>query len=582
MHVRTTSHWHLYLILAVAGVAVTGCGLTGKQRLAASPAADASTRPQRLSDADVANPRRRVATHDASLLASRSLPKNTQQRQSGSTQDGSIQLINHELDDGAVASVLSDESKSLEAVSKPGGRGSHRAETSRDTSSAGASPSQDLVSKLLLEEVSKPDSMPQSRLSLRESSASFAEREATNRVLRPSLDELIELALQSNPGLRRRAHEVDAAWSRVPQVRALPDPMLGANGFGSPIETAAGGQRANLLLSQRFPSLKRLDAQGQQAAYEALALEQVWQAERLKIVANVKVISAKLYVVGHQTRINRENQKLLKSLIEVSIQRVGQALGSQGDVLLGTLELSRLAEELIELRQRRLSLQARLNELLNRPAETEVAIPEKMTVNSPDATLEELRQQTRDHQPEIVAAQLRAHATAWGIEVASLARTPDFSVNFNWFFIDNNRPRSTVVEVGEDAWSLGATISLPIWRDKYDAMESEAGRRHYATQAATESIIRRYDALLADLLAQAEAANETVNLYDNTILPQAHQTLEADQQSYSQGQVEFDRVIRDLRTLLRLEFNRYRAQGDLAIANAGIEQAIGIPPKHAD
>lgn len=404
-----------------------------------------------------------------------------------------------------------------------------------------------------------------------------AAKAAISSTMTESVDDLVELALQSNPRLQQRAHEVDAAWNRVPQVRALPDPSLAANGFGSPIETAAGGQRANMLFSQRIPWLKRLDAQGQQLAYEALALEQLWQAEQLKVAAEVKVIFAQLYVLGQKDRINGANQKLLKSLIEVSVQRVGQGIGSQGDVLLATLELSRLAEELVAIQQRQCSLQARLNELLNRPADTSIDVPMTLTAIRPRATLDEMRQQSRDHQPEIAAADLRAQATAWGIEVACLARMPDFSVNFNWFFIDDNRPQSTVVEVGEDAWSLGASVNLPIWRDKYDAMENEAGHRHFAAHAATETIVRRYDAMLADLLARAEAAAETAKLYDKTILPQARQTLEADQQSYSQGQVEFDRVIRDLRTLLSLEVGYHRAIGDLAIATARIEQAIGSP-----
>ncbi len=76
----------------------------------------------------------------------------------------------------------------------------------------------------------------------------------------------------------------------------------------------------------------------------------------------------------------------------------------------------------------------------------------------------------------------------------------------------------------------------------------------------------------ADLLEQAQAAGETASLYDKTIL---HQTLKVDQQSYGQGKVEFDRVIRDLRSVLHLQFGYHRAIAQLATTLALIEQSIG-------
>ncbi len=73
-------------------------------------------------------------------------------------------------------------------------------------------------------------------------------------------------------------------------------------------------------------------------------------------------------------------------------------------------------------------------------------------------------------------------------------------------------------------------------------------------------------------MEQANAADKTATLYRDTILPQARQTLDIDQKSYAQGKVDFDRVIRDFRTLLTLEVGLHRA---IATALARIEQASG-------
>ena len=75
-----------------------------------------------------------------------------------------------------------------------------------------------------------------------------------------SLSEL-EQQSQQNPTLVRLSREYQAARAKVRYIDELPDPKLGANFFISPIETAAGSQRANLTLSQMLPWLPRLDAQ---------------------------------------------------------------------------------------------------------------------------------------------------------------------------------------------------------------------------------------------------------------------------------------------------------------------------------
>ncbi|MBW3597827.1 MAG: TolC family protein, partial [Planctomycetes bacterium] len=123
---------------------------------------------------------------------------------------------------------------------------------------------------------------------------------------------------------------------------------------------------------------------------------------------------------------------------------------------------------------------------------------------------------------------------------------------------------------------LGASVTLPIWDRKYDALAAEATRRHFAAYASEEEAILQTDALLRELWEQARAAEATVRLYAETLLPQARQTIEADQQSLVNEAVEFDRVIRDFRTLLTLEMAYHRALGQLATALARIRQAAGV------
>lgn len=392
---------------------------------------------------------------------------------------------------------------------------------------------------------------------------------------RDRLATLEEIALEENPRLVRLYNEYEAAAARSEYVDKLPDPKLGANVFGNPLETASGSQRANMNVSQMIPWLGKLNAEQQRASFEAFAIRAEFTAERLRVIAGIRTGWYRLYVIDQQIETTEANQQLLKSLIDVANARIATGKASQGDVLLGTLELSQLEERLLTLRKQRRGVEADINRLVARPAETPISSPSHLVVGISELTASEIHQIALNSQPEIDAARLRTQATRWGIEVARLSRRPEFNFSANYFFTDNNRPASTVVNVGQDPWAIGVQVSVPLSHEKYDAIENEANWKHQAAHSSVDELHDRYEAMILDLMTEAQRAAETADLYSSTILPQARQTLLADQESYSNGAVEFDRVIRDYRSVLTLELGYQQALGDLAIANARIQQAAG-------
>ncbi len=386
---------------------------------------------------------------------------------------------------------------------------------------------------------------------------------------------LEQLARDRNPRLTRLYHEYQGAVAKSQYADKLPDPRFGVNVFGNALETAAGSQRANMTFSQALPWLARLRADEQRAIFEAYAIHAELEAEALRVEAAVRTSWYRLYVLDRQIEIAEANQQLLESLIDVANARIATGAASQGDVLLGTLELSKLEERLLTYRRQRQGVQAELNRLVARAGDTQIASPKTLAPILPEASPDQLTHLALENQPEIEAAQMRTQASRWGVEVARLMRRPEFVLSASYYPTDNNRPPSTVVDVGQDPWALGAQVSIPIWRKKYDAIENEAKWKHQAAHSSVEELADRYEALIVDLMAEAHRAQETATLYHATILPQARQTLDADQEAYSNGSVEFDRVIRDYRNLLTLEVGYHQAIGDLATAIAKLSQASG-------
>jgi outer membrane protein TolC len=394
--------------------------------------------------------------------------------------------------------------------------------------------------------------------------------EATDR-----LQDLEAFAVANNPVLKRTWQEASAEWARARYVAKLPDPSVSSMFFLPPMHLDPDRQVANLQVMQMIPWLERLSAEERRAQFEAMAAQNQYQAERLRVLGDLRTAWYRLYVVGKQIEIAEAEKDQIQALINTANSRVATGAAQPGDVLMATLELANLQEQLLTFRQQERSTVAELNRLLGRDSGAPVAAPRKIAAALPEWTHEQLLSVAMSSQPELPSAQLRTAATRWGIEVARLQRRPELTFSGGWMAMDAV-PGTTALDAGGDSWTLGVSTTLPIWHREYDAMHAEASRRHFAAHASEEEVAVRLDATLRDLWEQARAAQQTIELYEQTILPQARQTYEADQQSLANNAVTFDRVIRDYRTLLNLELGYHRALGQLAIALARIQQTVGV------
>lgn len=383
---------------------------------------------------------------------------------------------------------------------------------------------------------------------------------------------LIDQAIAIHPEIRRLRATASESWARVPQVKALPDPMLQGTVYGEPMMMSDGEIVGTFMISQTIPYLKRLGARAQQASFEALMNQQAVRAAEQRIAAEVREAWYRLYLIGQLLRINDANEQLIQSLVTIATAQVEVGRATSGDVVLATIELSRIEEERLQLRQQLASRTAILNRLLSRPADTPIDLPSEIVDRQVEPSLDTLRMIAAEQQPEIVLAQLRTQATAWGIRIAKLERVPDLTLSYDQMLMRND---PGIHE--SNPWQIGAGINLPLWHQKYAAVEREAAQRHVAANASAEDAVRANEAVILDLLEQARAAGRTAGLYQQTILPQVRQALEADQRAYGQGAVQFERVIADARNLLVAESAYHRAVTDKAIALARLEQTVGAP-----
>jgi len=405
-----------------------------------------------------------------------------------------------------------------------------------------------------------------------------------------SLRDYIVIALANNPEIEKAAQTARARAQRIPQVTALPDPVLNTRTWPEPIRTAEGDNFFVLGVSQRLPVPGKLDRAGRVALEETRMAIAEWDRIRLRVIADVKRAYFRLYVIDRTIDITRDNQDLLQGLIDAVRGQFAAGLARQEDLLRAQVELSSLESELIDLRQRRIATAAMLNTLLNRDPTTPVESPASYAVREVGPALELLFAKAAEANPELARIQRQIERDQQAVELARLQYWPDFNLGFDWMEMEprpafrpppnpmtGQRPKvSKLSEAGSDNWAIMFGFNLPIWFEKIQAGIREARAQKLASMSEYTATRNRVHFQIEDALTSVQAQEELARLFATTIIPQSQQAYEVSRADYMAGRSDFQYVIDNWRRWLVFTVQYHRALGQLEQSVADLEQAIGL------
>ncbi|GAG01476.1 unnamed protein product, partial [marine sediment metagenome] len=213
----------------------------------------------------------------------------------------------------------------------------------------------------------------------------------------------ISYALSQNPDIEAARKRVDAAAYRVPQAASLRDPTFGVTAFPEPVQTAAGQQEVAMTASQHLPWFGKLGTRAAAAEADANVARAQLAAVELEVVEQVKRAYYELYFLQKAIRISEDNRKLLLDFVRIADSKYRTGKASQQDVLRAQVEVFKLDNQLIRLRQQIDSSQAKLARLLHVSPDTPVRALEQPPREQIPQDLERLYQQAIAGQPELHA-----------------------------------------------------------------------------------------------------------------------------------------------------------------------------------
>jgi outer membrane protein TolC len=393
----------------------------------------------------------------------------------------------------------------------------------------------------------------------------------------PVLDRLIEESLAARPELQQAQASLDAERERIPQVGALPDPVLTLgiqnDGFGSIQVGKMETSFYQVMLSQGLPWPGKRGLRTDVARLAASQAEASVSRLRLSTEADVRRAYLDLLVSRERLELLDRLEGIWKKSIGTARARYESGEGAQSDVLRAQLELNRI-------RQRRWTLQAEeatavqtLNRLRDHPIDEPIPTVARVrdlpvpVVPALDAAVADAEARS----PELAAARLGVAQAEAQVDLARRERFPDLSVNFGVM------PRGSL----EPMWTAGVSIGLPIWSGrKQSRAVAESAARSVASARGAEAIEQVLRLRVADRRAALVALDDTIWLYREGLLVQSQATAESTLAQYRVGKVTFASVLEANAGYINDEEGHLLAMADalrLAIASAEVSlDPVGV------
>ncbi|SIT77797.1 TolC family protein [Pontibacter indicus] len=443
-----------------------------------------------------------------------------------------------------------------------------------------------------------------------------------------TLEEYLVEAGENSPTLKARYAEYQAALQRAPQVGALPDPEASFEFFLQPMERYMGKEVGGVSVMQMFPWFGTNKAARDEANYMAQMKFASFIEAKINLYHDVRTVWYQLYENDQVSVLMDRELEIMKALERMALARYTSApaggtsgtatpprsttgssaatssggsmsgmggmgtsgssggsvassgggsagmggmstMGSSGgssmvDVMLIRLQLKELENQVKIHHEARRPLQVQFNQLLRRRPSMTVLSADTLLPAPLPATLSLIEDSIRSNHPMLKMYEWDEKARASQLRMAQLMGRPMFGVGLNYMIF---QPRTDVMMgemAGENMIMPMVSVTLPIYRKKYNAARKEA---EFSQQAATyqkEATERELFTELENLLYQYQSAVSRINLLKDQI-QLTEQAMRLLTTNYAVSGTGIDEILRQRQSLLS-----YRQQQVQAITNQNI------------
>jgi outer membrane protein TolC len=391
-----------------------------------------------------------------------------------------------------------------------------------------------------------------------------------------SLESLISEAVQNNPGLRSYKNKIEAYEQRPSQAGSLDDPRLKFAIANLPADSFRFDQepmtQKQVQVMQKIPFPGKLNLKENIAVKDLAIARTEFEEAKNTLIRQVKVLYNTLLFLDRALKITGDNRSLLSEFIKTAETRYATGQGGQGEILKARMELSRILQKIIVIKQKRETAVARLNDLLNRAAmQSDLNIEGKLDQTHIVFNFDDLQKISEKTRPVLKGLKQKIEQSRMAIDLAEKEYYPDLDFGISYGQRDGgatgDRP---------DFLSASFTVNIPLW---YRTKESKKVAEKKADQRTVEE---KYIAMknsisfrLRELLSEVDMYSQEIELFKTGLIPQSTLSFESALSGYTVNKVDFLTLINNQISLFNYKIEYYRAIADHENSLAGLEETVG-------
>jgi outer membrane protein TolC len=342
----------------------------------------------------------------------------------------------------------------------------------------------------------------------------------------------LEMASRNNPELKATFNQYMASLEKVPQMGSLTDLQASFGYFIQPMELLGGNQIGNVQVMQMFPWFGTLKASKDEASMMAKAKYEEFNEAKAELFFQVKSVWYQLMKDDREIELVRDNIRFLESLEKLAlvkfqspaggisstdIQRNSPINNSEGgtmnnssdgmngmssentannmtsentssvgmsesmnspqnglqDVLRVKMEILEQQNRLASLSDQRRTEEAKFNALLNRDLSAQVEISDSLVTIPLPVNKYAIVDSILSNNPMLSMLESETSSYAFMEQKAKKMSLPMLGLGLNYMVI-KEREENTSMMNGKDMIMPMVSVSIPVYRKKYNAMKNEA------------------------------------------------------------------------------------------------------------
>lgn len=386
-----------------------------------------------------------------------------------------------------------------------------------------------------------------------------------------SLAEIESVALANNLEIRLMNERVKQVKASVTTASVLQDPSFMYRGWGAPLLRPWDLNRTQhmFMFSQTIPGSGKRELSFIAADQAVEVAEADLEAKKRDVAARVRAAFYEL-LRNHDELDLHDNQVAL-SQQAVAAARIKYTAGRvpQQDVLKAQVALTKLADHLVMFLQEGDLARAHLNTLMGRDPAAPLEVSGQHSIPSELPPVATLQQTAIEHRPELQAIDAAIRQSETNVRLARRNYKPDITISAGYMLMPAG-------SMNRNGYMAELSVGLP-WlnRSKHD-VEIEQARSAASVRRAELDLQKSFVFQeIQEALIRANAAKRLVELYRDTLRPQADATLRAASVAYQTEQADFLNLIDSQNTALEVEYSFFRALADFDSRITDLERAVG-------